>query len=199
MSNSSESSNRRILDAAKTLFAQYGFQRTGMTDIAKAAGMSRPALYLRFDGKPAVFRALAESIKDDALAAAAAAWDEARGLADNLAAIILAKDLPLFRLLHASPHGADLMAVDAELTAAIATELDVGFAAILTGRLAALEATGAVALSELGGPATFARTLAMAAAGLKDHAADEPAYIEAVTWLCRLAARAASISAAGCR
>ena len=199
MSNSSESSNRRILDAAKTLFAQYGFQRTGMTDIAKAAGMLRPALYLRFDGKQAVFRALAESIKDDALAAATAAWDDARGLADNLLAVILAKDLPLFRLLRASPHGADLMAVDAELTAAIATELDVGFAAILTGRLVALEATGTVALSELGGAATFARTLAMAAAGLKDHAANEPAYIEAVTWLCRVAARAAAISAAGCR
>lgn len=58
---------------------------------------------------------------------------------------------------------------------------------------------GAVALSDLGGPATVARTLAMAAAGLKDHATDEPAYIEAVTWLCRLAAQAAAISAAGCR
>ena len=34
----------RILDAATTLFAQYGFQRTGMADIARAAGLSRQSL-----------------------------------------------------------------------------------------------------------------------------------------------------------
>jgi len=47
-----------ILEAAFGQFAAYGFRRTSMEDIAKAAGMSRPALYLHFAGKEAILRAL---------------------------------------------------------------------------------------------------------------------------------------------
>lgn len=47
-----------ILDAAQQLFAAFGFRRTSMDDIARAAGVAKGTLYLYFDGKEAVFRAV---------------------------------------------------------------------------------------------------------------------------------------------
>jgi len=47
-----------ILRAAFECFARYGLRRTSMADIAKLAGMSRPALYLHYAGKDDIFNAL---------------------------------------------------------------------------------------------------------------------------------------------
>ena len=47
-----------VFDAAAEVFAQYGFRRTTMNDIAEAAGISRPALYLMFDNKENLFQDL---------------------------------------------------------------------------------------------------------------------------------------------
>jgi AcrR family transcriptional regulator len=60
----------RILDAALDQFAAYGFSRTPMADIAKAAKMSRPALYLHFRNKEEIFRATLETILSGAWARA---------------------------------------------------------------------------------------------------------------------------------
>ena len=46
----------RILAAARDVFIRYGYKRVTMGDIAKAAGMSRPALYLVFQCKPEIFK-----------------------------------------------------------------------------------------------------------------------------------------------
>ena len=35
----------QIIQAAWSCFEQYGFRKTSMADIAKGAGMSRPAVY----------------------------------------------------------------------------------------------------------------------------------------------------------
>ena len=45
-----------VYDAASAVFAQYGFRRTTMNDIAKSAGISRPALYLMFENKEDLFQ-----------------------------------------------------------------------------------------------------------------------------------------------
>ena len=42
---------QRILDAASTLFMHYGFDKTTVSDIAQAAGVSKGAIYLHFQGK----------------------------------------------------------------------------------------------------------------------------------------------------
>ena len=46
-----------ILQAAFQTFFQYGVKRATMDDIARAAGMSRPALYLVYRNKTDIFRA----------------------------------------------------------------------------------------------------------------------------------------------
>lgn len=53
-----------ILGAAFDAFTTYGFRRTSMEEIARRAGMSRPALYLHFANKEEIFRALIRSYFD---------------------------------------------------------------------------------------------------------------------------------------
>jgi AcrR family transcriptional regulator len=55
---------QRVADAALTVFQRYGFARTTMADIADAAGMSRPALYLLFPNKEEVFAAAVRAFNE---------------------------------------------------------------------------------------------------------------------------------------
>jgi AcrR family transcriptional regulator len=50
-----------VLDAALEIFARNGFAATRMDDIAKAAGLSKAAIYLYFASKEDVFKALIET------------------------------------------------------------------------------------------------------------------------------------------
>src|SRR5260370_3656193 len=45
-----------ILEAATAIFLRYGFKKTSMDDVARAAGVSRQGLYLYFDTKDLLFR-----------------------------------------------------------------------------------------------------------------------------------------------
>jgi AcrR family transcriptional regulator len=179
----------RILGAALILFARHGFQRTSMADVASEARISRATLYVRFRDKSALFKGLATLVVTDALAAAEAAWMPGANLADNLEATILAKDLPLYRVLHASPHGAELLAVDAELTQAQAKRLDEGFVALLAQRASDAAAQGAD-LSAFNGSDGFGAFIATAGAGLKHENRTEAEYRAAVRRLCVVTARA---------
>ena len=51
----SDTKKNRILTAALTVFLRYGYKRVNMNDIAEAAGISRPALYLVFKNKEEIF------------------------------------------------------------------------------------------------------------------------------------------------
>lgn len=50
-----EQRRQQILDAAAHCFLQYGFAKTSMDDVAKKAGISRPAIYLKFKNKEDLF------------------------------------------------------------------------------------------------------------------------------------------------
>lgn len=190
MSIVSDNNVRRILDAALTLFGRHSFKRTSMADIAREAGVARATLYLRFADKKAVFEALAASVIDDALAGAEAAWREDLTLAENLEATILAKDLRFFRLMRATPHGAELFDLDADLARAAASRLDAGFSAILVQRAEAAAKAGA-RIDAFGGPAAFASFLSVTAAGVKYETRTEADYLAAIRLLVRVTALAA--------
>jgi AcrR family transcriptional regulator len=51
-----------ILEAAKICFLRYGYGKTSLDDIAKAAGLSRPLLYRKFANKEAIFAALYDAV-----------------------------------------------------------------------------------------------------------------------------------------
>ncbi len=49
---------QRILNAAARLIVQYGYDKTTVSEIAQAAGISKGAVYLHFDSKETLFDAL---------------------------------------------------------------------------------------------------------------------------------------------
>jgi len=80
-----DAKRRLLLDAAVDVFAQFGYQKTSMDDVARAAGVSRQGLYLHFADKQDLFRATVEHALDTQLGAGLAVLaDEARPLEDRL-------------------------------------------------------------------------------------------------------------------
>ncbi|MBW1767077.1 MAG: TetR/AcrR family transcriptional regulator, partial [Deltaproteobacteria bacterium] len=49
--NSKEGTKNRIIESAKKLFAEQGYQKTTIIDISRQAGLSEAALYEYFQGK----------------------------------------------------------------------------------------------------------------------------------------------------
>ena len=183
-----------MLDAALVVFGRHGYRRTSMADVAAQAGVSRASLYLHFADKNALFDSLASAMVNWALAAAKEAWCDQALLACNLQAAVLAKDLPLYRLLHASPHGAELLGVNAPPTAQHAARLEAGFLSFISSRAEDAERAGLATMSAFGDAAGLAAFVTRTAAGLKHEYLDEAAYVASVGLLCRVVARAAAPS-----
>jgi AcrR family transcriptional regulator len=61
----SESTISDLLDAARELFGTRGYAATSLDDVARAAGVSKGALYHHFAGKPELFGAVFEREQSD--------------------------------------------------------------------------------------------------------------------------------------
>ena len=59
--NGKRSTRERILRAARDVFVEQGYGRTGMGDIASTAGVSRKTIYSYFNNKPELFREMFRS------------------------------------------------------------------------------------------------------------------------------------------
>src|SRR3954451_524710 len=57
----------RLIDAAAEVFAEKGYDRTGVQEIARRAGLTTGAIYGRFTGKAELLQAAIESKTDDEL------------------------------------------------------------------------------------------------------------------------------------
>src|SRR5580693_9524306 len=74
-----------ILVAATAAFLRYGFKKTSMDDVARAAGVSRQGLYLYFDTKDLLFRESLQHLVSRLISnARAAAEDGNLSLRDRL-------------------------------------------------------------------------------------------------------------------
>lgn len=58
-----EKRKRLIIESARQIFATQGYARVGTADLARAAGISEPALYRHFAGKKELFLAAIKSTK----------------------------------------------------------------------------------------------------------------------------------------
>ncbi|MBT2504263.1 TetR/AcrR family transcriptional regulator [Curtobacterium sp. ISL-83] len=74
------------LDSAIQTFVRFGYRKTSMDDIARAAGVSRPGLYFLFDSKPVLFREAIERALDRDLSVIAELLDDGRPLRVRLLA-----------------------------------------------------------------------------------------------------------------
>jgi TetR/AcrR family transcriptional regulator, regulator of autoinduction and epiphytic fitness len=76
-----------VLDAAVATFARYGFRKTSMEEVARAAGVSRQGLYLVFSNKEELFRrAVTHSLSSQLSAAVAVLAQRGTGLQERLVA-----------------------------------------------------------------------------------------------------------------
>jgi len=125
----------RILGAALGCFKQYGFKRTSMEDIAKAADISRPAIYNLFKNKTDVFRSLSDKFHSKTLGSAQAALVGAAPLQQRITAAVTARMGPLYTLAHDSLHGPELFDVNQSTSADINAKADDTFLRMLTSGL----------------------------------------------------------------
>jgi TetR/AcrR family transcriptional regulator len=125
----------QILAAAYRSFTRHGVRRTTMEDIAREAGMSRPAVYQHVSGKQDAFRRLAQRLYDGALADARTAAATGGPLERRLYRVLETKLELTLRLVRDSPHAAELLdegtRLTGDLVAAYTAELVEVVAAVL--------------------------------------------------------------------
>jgi AcrR family transcriptional regulator len=78
-----------ILQAALSVFAERGFAAAKLTEVARRAGVSKAALYLYFETKEDLFRAVARTLVAPNLAAMAAALEASEAPFAELAPALL--------------------------------------------------------------------------------------------------------------
>jgi AcrR family transcriptional regulator len=140
----------RIMDCALAVVLRYGFQRATMEDVAKEAGISRPALYLLFKNKTEIYRALAETIMGKALAAARAALSDEGPVEARVFQAVKAGILDPTEFMMATAHGAELLDMKHAMAAQALQTWRTQKAAMIAGEL---ERSGAAKAKGMSGAA----------------------------------------------
>jgi AcrR family transcriptional regulator len=112
-----------ILDASFAVFTRYGFARATMDDIAREAGLSRPALYQHYRNKRDIYRAFASLMTwrmTDGLNAMLAAEGPMK---EQLVAAYEACVIAPFNTFAATEHGMELLDMKSDLAADIMTAM----------------------------------------------------------------------------
>ena len=98
----------KVLEVALDLFVRHGFKRTTMGDIAEAADMSRPSLYLLYSNKEEIFRSVIENHYEEALEKAWTRIKHAKRLTEKLEAVLRTWVIEPFELVRRSPDAREL-------------------------------------------------------------------------------------------
>ncbi len=122
---------KKVVEAAFGCFSAYGFKRTNMADIAKVAGMSRPALYLLFAGKQDIGRAVVILMNETSLNKAKMELEKSTPFSERLAGAMHARVTAYMEAVEGSPHGQELFDTSLDLAADILTEGEAAFQRIL--------------------------------------------------------------------
>ncbi|MCF6431987.1 TetR/AcrR family transcriptional regulator [Leisingera sp. MMG026] len=173
-----------ILGAAWAAFSTYGFRKTSMDDIAKSAGMSRPALYLHFRNKEAIFRALVAAYYDNTAENVRAGLASEGTLAKRLLAAFEGQGGEAIESMMASPHGMELFEVTKNVAG---KEIEEGEAALRGLYATWLQQQAETGQAVLNGQAeVIARTICASLKGIKQSAGDYATYLEGVRQLAAL-------------
>jgi AcrR family transcriptional regulator len=100
---------RRVREAALEVFLRHGYRKVTMDDIARAVGISRPALYLVFPNKEAVFREVVQAGLDKLIDDIEAGLPGRRTPADQLLHVFTESSLRSFDLVARAPAAAELL------------------------------------------------------------------------------------------
>ncbi|MEU0137526.1 TetR/AcrR family transcriptional regulator [Streptomyces sp. NPDC006296] len=155
-----------------TVFTRFGYRKTSMEEVARAAHISRPGLYFLFSSKEALFRAaVTQTLERDLAAAEQALADRGRPLPERL---VEAFDRWAGRTI--GPLSRDVAAV-AEDGPALLGEIVVTaprrFEELITEAIAADSGREAAV--------PVAQTMISASIGLKHQVASREAYLDRLT------------------
>jgi AcrR family transcriptional regulator len=164
MTESTTAADRRdqIVNAAIGVFLRYGYARTTMGDIAQAAGLTRPTLYVTFPDKEQIFTAVVDKMIADKLAEIREGLPRLKTLERKLRFACDAWAGDGYDLVQAHPDAADMF--------------DLGFKSVCAGYdkfgtlLAKILETPLERSSLELSPAQIARTIVFAMRGFKDTA-----------------------------
>lgn len=158
-----------VLDFAMVTFARFGYRKTSMEEVARAAHISRPGLYFLFSSKEMLFRAaVTQALERDITAVEHVLADPSRPLPERL---VEAFDQWAGRYI--GPLARDVAAVieeNPDLLGEIAETAPRRFEELITEAIAVESGQDAAPL--------VAQTMISASIGLKHQAASREFYLE---------------------
>jgi AcrR family transcriptional regulator len=166
-----------ILQAAFEAFAQYGLRRTSMADIANGAGMSRPALYLRYAGKEDIFNALVRIHFERSERAVAKVLAVPGPPTKTLLAAMQAIDGDAVEAMLNSPHADEILSTNTPFNQTEVQQAHARITRHIASWIAEGVAAGRLSLEALDASADeVAETIMAAKFGIKAFAKDFAAY-----------------------
>jgi AcrR family transcriptional regulator len=164
-----ESKNvEKIVTEAGKVFLRYGFRRTTMADLAKAARMSRPALYLIFPSKEEAFLAVVKRFIAENLDEIRRGIPRFKTAEQKLAFAFDVWLVRPFEMIQASPDASDILETGSEIACGEMKQANTEFEAIVTDVLKPLVRESKVKLPG----AKIAEILCRAGHGFKGTARD---------------------------
>jgi len=157
----------QIIEAATSVFLRYGFRRTTMGDLAEAAGISRPSLYLRFCNKEKLFETVLKDVATRTLDEIRAGLAEHEAPKDQLCFAFECWAVKPFKLMQGSPDARDLASCSLAFAEPVKSQSTVAFEALLATILQRLPAFQGQTEAALG---RVAHVLTLAVHGFKAEA-----------------------------
>ncbi|KZD05331.1 TetR/AcrR family transcriptional regulator [Oceanibaculum pacificum] len=158
----------QVADAARRLFARYGYKRTSMDDIAREAGVAKATLYLHFKGKEDVFRTVLARTRAVMQQRCAAAQASDAPFRARLEAMLNAYFGTWLELFGDAEHWGELHMVKTQVALAEATETEAFYINAFCNLLQDSDATGEISLARVEtDPQRLCQTLMQAATGAK--------------------------------
>lgn len=175
--NGREAARRaRLLEVAIDVFVRFGFRKTSMDEVARAADISRQGLYLHFSTKEALFEAALQHFLQGVLADVdAKAADASRRLDEKLLAVF---DAWVGRFVGMPASAADLV----EVARALKPMTDAAEAKVLEHVVRLIRGGGLVAAHKALGVSArqLADSLNATARGLKASARSRAEFVDAM-------------------
>ena len=156
----------QALNAARQVFLRYGYKRTTMGDLAAAAHMSRPALYLLFPSKEEVFGAVMEQLFAELLNLIREGIATRATAYEQLVFAFEVWAIEPFKAVQAAPDAKDVLESSYTFAPAITANAMADFERLLGSILAPLAREAPLVMS----PDRVARILAAAVPGFKQSA-----------------------------
>ncbi|WP_332818931.1 TetR/AcrR family transcriptional regulator [Sphingopyxis sp.] len=184
----------QILDAALPVFIRFGFRKTSMADIARAAGISRASLYLSFNSKEELFRAGSLRAHTRTLDEVASVLAGQGSALDRMEMAIMVFQRELIAPFGGSTDAEELFAANMALAADITLDARTKLLSMLTQTLIAAAEDKEIDLEPLQAPPTQVANIVVAAMDGIKHVQKDGSSLEDDTKLFMRLLRAAVTS-----